>query len=588
MEFERIRDRSLKNSDFEGRNSKILYLLYGILLFIFIIFIRLFYLQIDQNKTFCRLGEYNFLQTEVIPSQRGNVLDCNNNLLATNRPQFDLYWYGSGSFVLSMGQQVVIKKMASILGNKIVNDLLKKKIGQTERFSRHFLIKEDLGQDELCQISEQCTESNNLFIARRFKRVYPYNSLASHVLGYLRGVERYEAKGKYGLELLFQDDLSGQNGYIRHVINATGKRLFQKELKEASSGIDVVLTLDLKMQKVAESLFENGQVGSFIVMNPEDGSVKAMLSYPSFDPNLFLNSISEQEWNNKFSQDSPFLNRAIHAMYPPASIFKLVTFVAGLEEGVININSEFVCKGYTLFCGRKYFCQRHWGHGKLDAKKSLAVSCNIPCYDIARKISIDQLAAYAMRLGLGQKTNFLFYDKAGLIPTSYWKQAYKGERWWKGETLSACIGQSFLLVTPLQIARMISAICIGHLVKPRILKDEEVERYPLYISEKTLNFLREVMQEVVQRGTARRLKVFSDFAICAKTGTAQTISLGKQKKEAKSQLEHAWFASYFSHKGKNPLVMVILVENAGSSRPALKIAEKFLSEYQKILRYNYA
>lgn len=569
--------------DLKQRNKKIIYLLAVILFATLIIAVRLFHLQINQNERFVQLGERNFLRTEVLPSRRGNVLDCNNRLLATNKPVFDVYWNGSGRFRLSHRQRNYLNRIKAILGANVVNNVLCKKIEATERFSRQFLIKKDIMQDELFKICEQCSESSNLFVDRHFKRVYPYEHLAGHILGYLRKVERRGGfMGLYGLEREFQDYLKGEKGYIQHVINATGKKLFQTESQASVAGNNVNLTLDLMLQSVAESLFEPGQSGAFIVMDPEDGAIRAMLSYPNFDPNLFLDPISEQEWNDKFTVDSPLLNRAIHAVYPPASIFKLITFVAGLEEGVITTDTEFECKGHTIFCKGKYHCHRRWGHGVQSATKALGVSCNIPCYEIAQKITIDQLAAYAMRFGLGRSTGFLFRDKDGLVPTSYWKQAHKGERWWKGETLSVSIGQSFLLVTPLQIARMVASICTGSLIKPRILQNEEVEQCPLYISESTLDFLREVMREVVLKGTGRCLRGLKDFMIRAKTGTAQTVSLQRQIKESKKDLEHAWFASFFSYKDQKPLVMVVLVENVGSSMPALKIAKRFLNRYKQI------
>lgn len=565
----------------QNRNRKIFRFLVAVLLSLTVIALRLFYLQIHHSSRFARLGERNFLRTERIPSRRGSVRDCHGLLLATNRPVFDLYWHGTGARRLSSRQKKSIQKLQKILACDLY---VSEKVTRAERFSRHVLLKKDLTQDELCQISEQCSESGNLFIKRHFKRVYPYKNFASHILGYLRKAQdRGGFTGLYGLERQFQQDLQGEAGYVQHMINAMGRKLAQTDIQEAIAGVDVTLTLDSTLQSIARNLFVQGQAGAFVIMDPEDGAIRAMLSYPNFDPNMFLNPISQEEWHEKFMTNSPLLNRAIHAVYPPASIFKLVTFVAGLEEGVITTDTEFVCEGHTVVGGRKYNCQRRWGHGVQSAKKALGVSCNIPCYEIAKKITIDQLAAYAMRFGLGQSTGFLFRDKQGLVPTSYWKQAHKGERWWKGETLAVGIGQSFLLVSPLQVVRMVASICSGCLVRPRILANEEVERYPLYISDTTLNFLREVMKEVVLRGTGRRLKSFSDFSICAKTGTAQVVSLQKQKKGSKKQLEHAWFASYFSHKDAKPLAMVVLVENAGSSRPALQIAHKFFSLYQRVL-----
>lgn len=581
----RFLKKDFKKIDLEKRKRKFIYFLLAFMFYVVFILIRLFYLQVHKNDVFSKMGEKNFTRTEVIPSRRGNVLDCNKNLLATNRPVFDLYWQGSGSFRLNNNHKELIKKISSIVGQKFLAHSVIRKIERAERFSRQLLIKKDISQEEISLISEQFSDSKNMSMIRRFERVYPYKFLASHILGYLRRAQDDGSlKGLYGLERKMQGELQGKKGYISHVTNATGKKIEQKEFKNAIDGNDIQLTLDLTLQSIAEMLFEPGQSGSFVIMDPDNGSIKAMLSYPNFDPNLFLGPISQEVWSSKFCEDSPLLNRAIHSTYPPASIFKLITFVAGLEEGVISRETEFDCKGHTLFCGRKYNCHRRWGHGLLSAKKALGMSCNVPCYEIAQKITIDQLAEYAMRFGLGQRTGFLFEDKSGLVPTSYWKQAYRGERWWKGETLSVSIGQSFLLATPLQIARMVASVCSGYLVKPRILVKEDVEKYPLYISRNTVDFLREVMREVVLRGTGRCLKKFSDFSVWAKTGTAQTISLKKQKLSSKYELEHAWFASFFSYKEEKPLTMVVLVENAGSSRFALKIAEKFFKIYKEVLK----
>lgn len=563
----------------QQRNLKIKQILFCFILFVFIVILRLFYLQVEKKDQFANLGERNFLRREMLPSVRGNFLDTNNVLLASNKPVYDVYWHGSGLKKLVDTQKIILKKVDEILLNN--NSLKFNEIKIAEKYSRRILLKEDISFDELCRISEQCHDSSNLIILNRFKRFYPYRSLAGHLLGYLGRSEKSITQGCTGLEKMFQDKLKGESGYIKYVTNSTGKKLEQKEFKSAKQGDDIQLTLDFRFQKIAENLFKSDQSGVLIVMDPQDGAIKVMLSYPNFDPNLFLDPITHDSWNEKFSYNSPMLNRTTNALYPPASIFKLITFAAGLEEGEIDEQTNFNCKGFTFFGGRKYMCQRRWGHGEIDLKTSLAYSCNIPCYEIALKLRIDQFAYYAYCFGLGRKTNFLLNEKQGLVPTYAWKVATKGEPWWKGETLSTSLGQSYLLVTPLQIARMISSICSGYLAKPRILQDEDIERDELLISESTLNILRDSMSKAVQQGTARLLKKLKQFEIHAKTGTAQTTSLKKEKVE-KSQLEHAWFASYFKYKNQDPLTLIVLVENAGSSKPAQKIAYKFLQGYQKL------
>jgi hypothetical protein len=202
---------------------------------------------------------------------------------------------------------------------------------------------------------------------------------------------------------------------------------------------------------------------------------------------------------------------------------------------------------------------------------------------LPKKLKIDTLALYAHKFGFGEKSNFLLPEQSGLVPSSGWKMATKGERWWKGETLSACIGQSYLLVTPLQVVRMVSAICSGTLVRPRILESEPVTQAPLQISARTLRLLRDSMADAVNFGTVRLLSYVRDFEIHAKTGTAQTCSLERQK-TSRQMLEHGWVTGYFKYQDNKPLAFIVFVENAGSSHPALAIADKFLRAYKHFLR----
>jgi penicillin-binding protein 2 len=564
----------------ESRSVKIKNLLIIFLIFVFIITLRLFYLQVHQRLLFGSLGERNFLRTEIILPPRGNLLDCKNMLLAANRPVFNLHWQGLGAPKLSESDYELIKKIESILNTTFDGQDFFKTLAVGEKYSRRTLLKEDIGFEQLCQICEQCADCSRLMVENRFKRVYPHQSLASHVLGYL---SRAENVGKSGVESLFQDELQGETGYIMNVINSTGKRLEQKDSKDPKAGVDISLTLDFKLQALAEKMFEKDQSGAMIIMDPETGSLRALVSYPNFDPNLFLNPISEDVWNDKLVPNNPLLNRATCSSYPPASIFKLVTWAAGLEEKVIDTTTEFMCNGFVEFCGRKYYCMRHSGHGKLLPKEALAVSCNVPCFQLGRRLKIDKIADYAQRFGLGRKTNMLLPERSGLVPTSTWKLAVRGERWWKGETLSTTIGQGYLLATPMQIARMISSICTGYLIKPRILEQEEIEKEPLQIAPETLRFLREGMREVVNAGSLRVLSGISGFTVAAKTGTAQTCSLSKEKID-KRDLEHAWVAGYFSYQGRKPLTIIVMVENAGSSRPAILIAHRFLQEYRKYMQ----
>lgn len=566
----------------QDRNEKIIKIFLAFCFFVSVLIIRLIYLQVQQKNKFSTLGEKNFLRTEKIAPLRGNIVDLNGKLLASNRPVYDIYWRGLGAKIISSDQKKILQIISKILEQDFLTQEMLKRISYINRSSKRLLLKPDITYEQLCLILEQCGGSYNLDIESRFQRVYPYKKLASHILGYLsRQIEDFTTKGISGLESMFQDSLKGEVGHVLNVINSNGTKIDQVEFCEPKQGNDLRLTIDLNLQYIAEQAFNDDLVGAFILMDPRNGSIKSLVSLPNYDPNIFLHSISYKQWNKEFVAKNSFLNRATSATYPPASIFKLVTFAAGLEEGIITKDEEFDCLGFINFHGRRYHCIRHWGHGKLNSKNALAYSCNIPCYEMAQKMNINSIADYAFRFGLGKKTGFLLKESSGLVPTIEWKVMTKGERWWPGETLSASIGQSYISVTPLQMARMISAIVTGYLVRPRILQDEDTNLNELHISENTLNFLREAMKGVVEKGSAKLLNKFKDFDIYAKTGTAQTSSLSVKNKSNK-YLEHAWLASYFSYKGEDPLVMIVLVEHVGSSVPAREIAATFLNSYKRL------
>lgn len=567
------------------QDIKIKYILNVFFLALVLIICRLFYLQVYSSERFSVLGERNFLRLETISSPRGNILDSKGVLLATNKPIFDLYWVGSGNRSLNDSQKLILEKLISILSLEDKDKLIPR-IEKYEKSSRYFKISQDIEFDLLCKISEQCFNTNNLLIVQHFRRFYPHKNLASHILGYLGYSDEENYEGKSGIEKIFHNRLKGERGYVLNVTNAAGEKLLQKEFKEAKNGEEIKTTLDFELQKIAESLFDKSQSGAFILFDAASGAVRVLLSFPNFDPNKFLYTISKEEWEDKFSQNFPLLNRVTNALYPPASIFKLVTYAAGLEEGVISLDTRFKCRGHVKFGGRKYYCIRRWGHGELNPKQAIACSCNIPCFEIAKNLKIDELANYAFRLGLGNKTNFLLPEKSGLVPTNFWKITNKKEPWWPGETLSACIGQSYLLVTPLQIARMVGSIAMGYLAKPRLLLDDPIEKEDLLLKSSTLDFLKESMKSAVEVGTASSLRQFEDlgFSLFAKTGTAQTIGLEKVQID-KNMLEHGWFTSFFSYKGGDPLVMVVLVEHTGRSGPAIDIASRFLSAYSLLMEH---
>lgn len=540
---------------------------------------RLCYLQIAHREQFLDLSIRNFTRFTHVPYPRGNIVDRHGHLLATNRPMANVIWVGSGKSSFTSEQLQAIAQLENILGISLQEKL--KNIAFTERLQREIELARDIPFEQVTKIAELFAGNTNIKLEHHFERYYPQGSLASHVVGYL-GKYDIEAIGKAGLEKRLNEQLKGSNALERRTIDSVGRALEAQRVKDGAAGTTIITTLDFHLQQAAEEVFGPEFKGTFILMNPENGAVRVFLSRPNFDPSIFLRPIDATTWQ-ELQQTQPFINRALGASYPPASLFKLITLSVAFDNGIINASSKFFCPGHVSFCGRKYRCAKKEGHGWLDVEESLAKSCNVMFFEIGKRISIDTLASYAERFGLGRETGVIFEEKTGLVPSTSWKLRTKGERWWPGETLSAAIGQSYWLVTPLQMARMYSAIFQGYLVRPRLLEEEPIDIETLAVRPETRAFLKKTMKAVVQSGTAAQLgRVHKTIEAYFKTGTAQVSTLELREAD-KKYLEHGWLVGTFKYKDYEPLTLVILLENVGSSSIARGVAQKFLSKYKRIV-----
>lgn len=560
-------------------NKKIIFILTVTTALFGIIFLRLIFLQIYCGDYFASRSQKNFIRYTTIDSPRGSIRDVQGNLLATNRPVATIYWQGTGKTSLTQDQLVLLKIIEQTTSIILTSGSLFDSIALSERKSKKTMLVSDIDVAFLSQLLEAFPNHENIVIDTHFKRFYPYKACGSHVVGYLGNITAHA--GQLGLEKLFNEDLSGKKGSLCNVVNSVGKCISQVELEKALIGNDIHTTINIDMQLLCEKIFPEHRTGSLILLNPADGAIVSLVSRPNFDPNIFLDPISHETWQG-LQEKNPFLNRAFDASYPSGSTFKLVTISAALETGMVLEDSLWNCKGYTLFGNRKYWCARRSGHGEISIKKAVAESCNTLFFEIAKKMDIDVLAEYAHKFGLGKKTNIIFPEKMGLIPTREWKFDHKGEPWWPGETLSVAIGQSFLLATPIQIACMIASIFTGYLVAPRLLINEPVVTTPLAIKPETIAFLKKSMKSVVKSGTGRIIRKVKDIVIYAKTSTAQTSDFNKRKLDEK-YLEHGWFVGHFQYKDYEPLVIVILVERVGTAQIATTIAKNFLIEYKKYM-----
>jgi penicillin-binding protein 2 len=409
-----------------------------------------------------------------------------------------------------------------------------------------------------------------------------------------------EVLGKYGLEKYFDDYIRGRSGAELVEVNVHGKEIRNLGMNKPVSGYNMMLTIDADLQKSAWQALE-GKAGSAVVLDTRDGSVLAMVSSPSFDPNLFNNGISNDQWNEL--QNNPFAplsNKAISGQYPPGSTYKLIVAAAALEEGIITPDTKVLCKGSFTLGNRTYRCWNKHGHGYVDLHKAIVESCDVYFYTVGKMLGVDKIAQYAKLFGLGEVAGIdLPGEKSGLVPTKEWKLKRRKSAWQLGETISISIGQGFNLVTPLQLANAFAAFANGGtLWKPYLVKYIESTDGKIYkeflpekkgevkLSPKTIEVLNGALWGVVNEpgGTGHAASI-PGIDVCGKTGTSQVLGLPADEKARRRkvlnafQKDHALFACFAPLKNPEIAVAVVLENAGGGGAVAAPVARRILSAY---------
>ncbi|MBI5183536.1 MAG: penicillin-binding protein 2 [Nitrospinae bacterium] len=574
-----------------------------------ILLLRLWYLQIVKGESFRYLSDNNRIRMISLSDYRGKILDRNKKTIVSIRPSFDLYIIPEDI----KDMEEVFSLLYPRLG--LDKDELERKIKSSPPF-KHILIKGDISREDVAFIMEHNLDLTGVLLKIEPMRSYEYNDLASHIIGYLGEITREQLKkrgntgydlgdfvGQYSLEEIYEDLLRGEKGGRGIEVDASGRELRVIGEVKPKAGHNLILTIDLGIQMIADRLME-GKVGSIVVMDPNNGEVLAMVSRPSFDPNLFARGVSESNWSALIKDPRhPIQNRAIEGQYPPGSIYKIVTAIAGLEEGVITRDTTFNCPGFYNLGRGIYRCWKKGGHGSMDVYQALVQSCDVFFYNIGYRVGIDALKRYALDFGLGRPTSIdLEHEKGGLIPSTEWKKNVRGEPWFIGETISASIGQGYNMVTPIQMANMIAVIANGGtLWRPYILKRIEdingmiiKEVNPdiikeIHITPKTLNIIRKALLDVVadKNGTGK-LAYIEGIDVAGKTGTAQVVRFKRERDEEKKEIpfefrDHGWFIS-FAPFDKPQIAIAVLVEHGGESggRSAAPIAKEIIKEYFRL------
>lgn len=594
----------------------------NIILFCFgIIFVRLWYLQIYKGELYEKFSNQNRLRKEVIQAPRGMIFDRNEELLVDNIPRFDAIL--TRQFLQKKEQ--TLKRLAEILGMEVdaINKIIKKYSFQAKY--RPIIIKKNISHEEVAKIETENESLPGVSVNTFISREYIDKEVGAHVLGYISEISqkqlpKYRKRdgidyrlgdfiGQFGIEEIQDKLLRGDNGYEYVEVDALGRKkkntgLFKEiEDKPEKQGNNIRLTIDRDMQKIAYEALE-GRSGSVVAIDVNSGEVLTMISTPAFEPSQFSRGLTTEYWNSLINnEEKPLIDRSIQNHFPPGSTFKPFTAIAALEEGIIETNTKLRCHGSFKFGRRVYRSWKRWGNEKVEVSDALKHSCNIFFYKVAAELDIDAMAKYAQMFGLGKRTGIaLPREVSGLIPTKEWKKSTKGEEWQQGETLSCAIGQSYVLVSTLQLANAYAAIATkGKLYKPFIVKEvfdqqnnviksnnpellNEIELKP-----ETWEHVRKGLYKVVNdpKGTAwwRR---GSGNQMAGKTGTSQVIRAQSaeqlyakcSEKEYKNR-HHGVFVAFAPYENPKIAVAALVEHGCGGSSAAAPVVEKVVNTYMK-------
>ena len=598
----------LESVDTEWFNQRLVSVLVVVLAAFAVMAVRLFYLQVFEGKELRRLSEINSIRLQDIDAPRGMIYDSNGMTIVDNRPSFDAY------IILRDAKPLdeTLEKVARLLNES--PEELEATIRNSKKLGGYtpVLLREDIGRDTMAAIEVHKYELPGVLVHVSPRRHYIFEAHAAHLLGYMGEISQEELQGtpfedckggdfigKFGIEKAYEAYLRGKRGGRQVEVNATGQVVRVLKTVLAEPGQNIFLTIDDKLQKKTEALLQD-RAGAAVAIEPDTGRILAMASSPSFDPNLFVSGMTRDQWNELVSNPfRPLENKATQAEYPPASTYKIVTAIAGLEEKVIDANTTFYCPGFYKYGNRIYRCWKRGGHGEVNVVRALAESCDVFFYQVGEAVGVDRLAQYAQAFGLGAPTGIpLDREAKGLIPTSGWKLKRFGVPWQGGETLSIAIGQGFDLVTPLQMASLAATVGNGGIrYKPYLIEkiqsvdglvtlhNSPEEGGKINMRPETLSLVREALRYVVNdpKGTAWQAHI-KGLPFSGKTGTAQVVSMPKAtdpSSEDKEELpkDHAWFIAYAPSEDPKIAISVIIEHGEHGSSAAAPVASEMIRTY---------
>lgn len=535
---------------------------------LFILWGRLFYLQVVKGEEFQIQSEENRTRLVSTPAIRGGIYDRNGVCLAKDQPTYSV------KIVPDDFKEEALPVLSSILA--MPEEEIRAKLSENNLPSwEPFTLRSGLGEDIAQKIEEQHLKLPGVNLQVEPKRVYPFNNLFSHVLGYVGEISREELAslgdkgyvggdtiGKTGLERYYEDYLKGEKGKQVIEVNALGQPIKVLYEIEAKPGNDLVLSIDKKLQEKARQILVDNQMnGAIVCLDPRNGEILAMASTPDFDPNLFVKGISQKDYDALLKSQA-LIPKCTQDRFPPGSTFKVITTISGLEEKVIDPKTfKVTCPGYKVIGDRVFYCWQTSGHGEQDLIEAIANSCNVFFYTLALEVGPEKMAKWARIFNLDGFTGVDLPEEArGIIPDPEWKEKATGEPWYPGDTANMGIGQGDVLVTPLGLANLYSAIANGGtLFQPHLVKEirtydgtllktiSPVVRSEIPISPETLSYIKEGMIRATDRGTTQKIKL-EGITVAAKTGTAQITS----------EKQDIWIAAYAPVE--NPQIVVVIMD----------------------------
>jgi penicillin-binding protein 2 len=567
---------------------------------------RLYYLQVVQADRYRTLADENRINLRLLAPPRGAITDRFGEMLATNVQNYRVVIIREQTDDM----EATLARLAKLLAPGSFDSARIRHAAKRRRAFVPITVRENLTWDEVSRLEVNAPNLPGVGIDVGLSRYYPRGPEVAHVLGYVAAVSEADLTddpvlqlpgyriGKRGIERRFDATLRGKAGNSQVEVNAFGRVIRELRREDGQPGAQLTLTLDAGLQAFTAERLAREKSASAVIMNVHNGDILTMVSSPGFNPNEFSAGISLKSWRQLLRDPySPLSNKALQGQYPPGSTFKVAVALAALEAGV-SVNHRVDCRGFIELGDHKFHCWKRGGHGTMTIQGAIRESCDVFFYDIALKIGVDRFAEMARRLGLGAKYDFdLDGQKAGLIPTRAWKQAVIGNRWQKGETVVAAIGQGYVLTTPLQLAVMTArAVNGGFAVTPRLARRDgakQPEFGSLGISAFARRIVVDAMDQVVNHhlGTARKSRIENPaMAMGGKTGTSQVrritlaerkAGLHKQKQKPWRQRDHALFVGFAPVASPQYAVAVVVEHGGGGSKIAAPIASTILAEAQR-------